>query len=294
LLWGGHLLQQYVVDAWASVEQNTLNWVRHHQKELRADVYSGLRDAAMGDRDDNLNLENHGTRIILPSTHIGSDRHMNQLFQDSMAICCAFHKPDIFITMTANANWPEIQDALLEFESSGENQNAHRKKQNSSDRPDIIAWVFEQKKNALIKELKQGIFGKTVANIHTIEFQKRGLPHMHLLLFLDPADKIHDANDIDSIVSAQIPDPVTQPMLYETVTTCMLHGRCGDANKKAQCMVNGKCSKRYPKEFQEHTLFTANGYPEYARPDNGRTVQKNRHVYDNRDVIPYNPYLSAK
>jgi hypothetical protein len=146
LLWGGNLLQQYVVDAWASIEQNTLNWARHHQKELRADEYSGLRDAAMGDPDENINLENHGSHIILPSTHIGSERHMNQLFQDSMAVCRAFNKPDIFLTMTANPNWPEIQDALLEEELPEPGSNACRRKQTASDRPDIVARVFEQKK----------------------------------------------------------------------------------------------------------------------------------------------------
>jgi hypothetical protein len=294
LFWAGNLLQQFVVDAWASIEQSLLNWVRSHQKELRAEAYSGLRDAAMGDRDENINLENHGSRIILPSTHIGSERHMNQLFQDSMAICRAFNKPDIFLTMTANPNWPEIQDALLEEDLQDPRSTGNRRKQKAHDRPDIVARVFEQKKNAVIKEVKAGIFGKAVAHIHTIEFQKRGLPHMHLLIFLDPADKIHDAHDIDSIVSAQLPDPVTQPLLYETVTTCMLHGPCGDVKPNAKCMVDKKCSKKYPKEFREHTLWSENGYPDYARPDNGRTVQKWNHVYDNRDVVPYNPYLTAK
>jgi hypothetical protein len=42
LFWNEKLLQQYVIDAWASVEQSTLNWIRHHQRELRADVYQGL------------------------------------------------------------------------------------------------------------------------------------------------------------------------------------------------------------------------------------------------------------
>ena len=83
------------------------------EKELRADVYSGLRDAALGDMDNNINLAEHGTQIILPSSFVGSERYMNQLFRDSMAICCAFNKPDIFLTMTANPNWPEIQDQLL-------------------------------------------------------------------------------------------------------------------------------------------------------------------------------------
>jgi len=59
--------------------------------------------------------------------------------------------------------------------------------------------------------------------VHTIEFQKRGLPHMHLLIFLDPDYKIRDANDVDSIMSAQIPDPETEPVLYDIITKSMVH-----------------------------------------------------------------------
>jgi len=121
---------------------------------------------------------------------------------------------------------------------------------------------------------------------------------MHLLIFLDQADKIHDAAHVDSIVSAQIPDPQLHPLLYHTVTTCMLHGRCGDdkdPNKpNPPCMVNGRCSKQFPKDFLETTLFGENGYPRYARPNNGHTIEKNGFTYDNRRVVPYNPYLSAK
>ena len=121
---------------------------------------------------------------------------MLQLFQDSMAICRAFQKPDLFITMTANPNWPEVKEALLQEEG------VHGMPQTSADRPDIVARVFEAKKKALCKEIKDGIFGRAVAMVHTIEFQKRGLPHMHLLLFLHPEDKIRNAADVDSVVSA--------------------------------------------------------------------------------------------
>ena len=217
---------------------------------------------------------------------------MNQLFQDSMAICQFFRKPDIFLTMTANPNWDEIQEALLKESPPGD------KKQTAADRPDIVVCVFEEKKKALIKEIKEGLFGKVVAMVHTIEFQKRGLPHMHLLIFLDGPDKIRTAEDIDSIVSAQIPDPVTQPALYEIITKSMVHGPCGDINPNAKCMVDGKCSKHFPKEFCEHTVYGEDGYPKYAWPNNGRSFEKTangkRHVYDNRDVVPYNAYCSAK
>ena len=246
LFWAGKLFQQYVVDAWASIEQSKLNWVRYHQKELRADVYQGLRDAAMGDRDENFNLAEHGQRLILPSTHIGSERNMLQLYQDSMAICRAFRKPDIFLTMTANPNWVEIQEALLK-EPTVDGQ-----RQAAVDRPDIVARVFEEKKKALLKEIKGGLFGKTSAMVHTIEFQKRGLPHMHLLIFLDPAYKIRNAEDVDSIVSAQIPDPVAHPALYNIITQNMVHGPCGDAKPDAKWMVDGRCSKHYRKEFCEN------------------------------------------
>ena len=51
--------------------------------------------------------------VILPSTHKGGPRYMQQLLQDSLAICREFRKPDLFLTMTANASWPEITQNLF-------------------------------------------------------------------------------------------------------------------------------------------------------------------------------------
>ena len=42
LFHGGQLFQQYICDAWASVEQSNLTWIIYNQKEIRADLYSGL------------------------------------------------------------------------------------------------------------------------------------------------------------------------------------------------------------------------------------------------------------
>jgi len=84
---GSKLLQEYTVDAWASIQQNLLNWTRFNQKKIQADVYQSLCDAVVGDRDNNINLAERGQRIIFLSSFIGSECHMQQLFQDSMAIC---------------------------------------------------------------------------------------------------------------------------------------------------------------------------------------------------------------
>ena len=40
---------------------------------------------------------------------------------------------------------------------------------------DIVARVFNLKLKALIQEIDGGIFGRCVARVHTIEYQKRGL-----------------------------------------------------------------------------------------------------------------------
>ncbi len=87
---------------------------------------------------------------------------------------------------------------------------------------------------------------------YTIEFQKCGLPHMHILIFLDGQWKLFNPEQIDSIIQAHWPDPITQPVLFETVKRCMVHGRC---------------TKGFPKPFCNQTRLTENGYPEYYRPD---------------------------
>lgn len=53
--------------------------------------------------------------------------------------------------------------------------------------------------------------------MYTIEFQKRGLPHVHLLLFLHPDNKYPSSDEIDQIISAEIPSQQDDPELYSLV-----------------------------------------------------------------------------
>ncbi len=72
-----------------------------NQTTLRADQYKGMVDAM---QQDGANNTNFGRMVVLPATFAGSPRHMNQLYQDSMALVKKFGKPDLFITMTCNPN----------------------------------------------------------------------------------------------------------------------------------------------------------------------------------------------
>ena len=256
-----------------------MDFIRRNQQQLRADSYTGLIDYV-----ENLANERNvraGNIVILPSTFEGSPRNLHQRYLDAMALAAKQGKSDIFLTFTCNPKWPEIVDNLLPG-------------QTAADRPDLVARVFKMKLDALKKDLKEGVLGEQVAFVDVIEFQKRGLPHCHMLLHLGNESKLRHADDIDSLISAQIPDPEEEPELYEIIKSCMIHGPCGHLNERSPCMKDGQCSKNFPKQFSEETVMNVNGYPLYARTDNGRTVRVRNIDLDNRWVVPYNPYLSKK
>ena len=167
--------------------------------------------------------------------------------------------------------------------------------QKASDRPDLIVRVFRLKLKQLLSDLiKRQVFGRPLAHVYTIEFQKRGLPHAHILVILADDDKPRDPSQYDTTVSAEIPDRLDNPRLYNIVKWCMIYGPCGLAKKIAPCMRDGRCSKKYPKEFSSITTTANDGYPIYRRMDNSRSVEVGGCLLDNRWVVPYNPFLLLK
>ncbi|WOG89724.1 hypothetical protein DCAR_0208962 [Daucus carota subsp. sativus] len=53
---------------------------------------------------------------------------------------------------------------------------------------------------------------------------KRGLPHVHMLIWLDSASKRNLTSNVDKYVSAEIPDPELDPVGYQAVSAFMMHG----------------------------------------------------------------------
>ncbi|VDP08633.1 unnamed protein product [Heligmosomoides polygyrus] len=201
-------------------------------------------------------------------------------YQDAMTIVSKYGKPDIFLTFTCNPSWDEIQRNL------SPNQSA-------SDRPDLIARVFNLKVKALCHELfKKKALGEVSAYIYVIEFQKRGLPHMHMLITLKGGWKMHTAANVDSLISAELPCSTDDNELFEIVSKNMIHRPCGLLNPSSPCMKNGSCSKRFPKPFRAETSLSVDGYPEYRRRNDGRSVTCRGTSMDNRFVVPYSPYLT--
>jgi hypothetical protein len=155
--------------------------------------------------------------------------------------------------------------------------------------------VFKIKLKELINDIhKKHILGHTITKIYVIEFQKRGLPHAHILIFFAEDCKPHTVEDVDHMISVKLSNPETNRLAHETVARCMMHGPCGVMFPNAPCMEEGKCKKQYPRKFQSETVTDVNEYPIYQCRDTRRTLLVHGVELDNCWVVSHNVYLSTK
>ena len=116
---------------------------------------------------------------------------------------------------------------------------------------------------------EEQVLGRVAGYVYTIEFQKRGLPHMHMLLIMHPDDRPKTAAEVDDFISAELPiideawlsmkpedietklndEEKKQLDLWNLVKTNMVHTPCGKHNSEAYCMRKGRCRFDFPKRL---------------------------------------------
>ncbi|XP_010480868.1 PREDICTED: uncharacterized protein LOC104759661 [Camelina sativa] len=233
------LFQQFLCDAYTTIETNRLSYIKYNVSKKRCENYTTIKNAM---ETGNTNMSEQGNQILIPSSFTGGSRYMVQSYYDAMAICKHYGFPDLFITFTCNPKWPEIT------------RYVQKRGLTAEDRPDIVARIFKIKLESLLKDLtEKRLLGKTKAAMYTIEFQKRGLPHVHILLWMD-----------------------------------------AKTNTNSPCMKDGRCSKLFPKKYEDITKVGSDGYPIYRRRRSEHFVEKGGIKCDNRYVVPYNAKLSLR
>lgn len=137
----GRLWQQYVVDAFYAIEQYRLDWISTYQTTIWSGLYNFIRDAV---RKCDHNPSYVGKAIILPASFTGSQRYMSQHFKDALALCRVIGHPSLFLTMTCNTKWPEIQQMMKSLPGVG-----------VYDAPDVVSRVFKLKLDQLMELIKK-------------------------------------------------------------------------------------------------------------------------------------------
>ncbi|XP_074351702.1 uncharacterized protein LOC141690842 [Apium graveolens] len=244
----------------STIEHTRLWWIRTHQTTLRNELYNNIcRSVSRGDVDSS----NTGKGIVLPAGYVGSKRYMQQNFQDALAVCRYIGHPDIFLTMTCNSLWDEIQK-MMEYVPGCIAPNC----------PDIISRVFRLKLDQLMVDIKD---------------------KKHFGVCIGDADsKKNLKQNVDNFVSAEIPDPLLDPVGYAAMKEFMIHGPCGLQNVKSQCMKDLRCIRYFPKKYCARTTFDDSGFPMYKRRRINIIVEIRKAELDNQWVVPYNRDLLVK
>ena len=252
----GRLANEYIVDMFSRDLDTRLDYIRRNQNQVLED------DASLMGETDLPQSEN----IYLPSSFLGSRKWASDQIADSLTIAAHLGNPTFFVTMTCNPDWPEIRCKL-------------RPGQNFSDIPTVVNRVFKQKLSLLLHTLKTMFpnAGSQRYSIHCVEFQKRGLPHAHILIKYD-RDCI-SPDDIDSVVSAEMPsDPDDRALVQQFMT----HNHpAPDSPPSKYCqrtLPDGSrdCRFHYPFSLCQKTTID----------DEGRVRYRRRHAGDEM-VVPH-------
>ena len=271
----GKLFQQYIVMAQLNVEQKRLYWIRNHQVELRAASYQGLQDYLRSAAE--ATNRQIGKIVILPVTFKNGKRYRYQRYMDALAGIRVFGYYDLFVTFTCNPNWPEIKSNL-------------RAGQHYSDRPDLGCRVFQSKLREFLTFVKNNkVFGPVAYYTYVIEFQKRGLPHAHIVITLVEEARIVDASRVDECISAEIPSVEDDLELRDLVLNLMIHQPCS-AKPSNPCRNGGDCRFKFPKQVREGTSYDGSSWPLYRRRECA-PVRVGAIEVTNADVVPYNGVL---
>lgn len=262
----GRLTNEYVVDMFTRELECRLRYIRSNQSRLRFLEH----DAALMAEDTVEESEN----IYLPASFLGSQRWASNQIADSLAIAADYGPPTFFLTFTCNSDWPEIQSQLLPG-------------QTFTDVPAVVCRVFKQKLAKLMSSLRTMFpnAGRLVYSITSIEFQKRGLPHAHILLKC--AQDCLRPEHIDQVISATLPTNSTDAML---VLKFMVHPSHPpgvinhippDSDHPLKYCERWKdnariCRFGYPKPITPETTFTESGRVRYLR----------RHKHD-ENIVPH-------
>lgn len=184
---------------------------------------------------------------------------MYEYTQDAMSYVRKYGRPDLFITFTCNSQRADVKNNLFNSEEP-------------TDRHDITARVFRHKLKAMMDlNIKLKIFGEVRCWMYSIEWEKGG--HAHILIWLIRNITPHL---IDNIISSEIPDKIKDAQLYAVVAKNMIHGPCGQLYHNSPFMIDGKCSKRYPRAIISEKITGNDGYQQYRRrsPDNNGHKQQ--------------------
>lgn len=248
----GLLMEELIADTYGRYFDNKLTYAYTHIRNLVSE-----RDLRHPENPE------FGRRLFIPASVPGSRAYFQKLNYDAAALTLRLGNCTWFLTITCNPKW-------LEMASLGVDDYALR----SFD----VVRVFKMRVQMLMQVLKSNhLLGTIKGYLYRYEYQNRGLPHVHILLWTDV--DVDDPAIVDEYVCAELPPDDgtdTTRVWRQLIQKFQIHNhssRCGYP-------TTGFCCYNYPRPVNPVTVPT------------GRRIKLRRRKPEDRLVVPYNPILT--
>lgn len=143
----------------------------------------------------------------------GTRSYWKQRSNELLQMCRQLGTPTIFFTLSAaDYHWPDLfrilrprMDRALQARLDSDNLSLAERAAIMHDNPSTVAWFFERRCNIFIKDFMMKQF-KIIDYWFRFEWQHRGSPHIHGLLWLQDAPDVDDIDSLDEEERQQIVD----------------------------------------------------------------------------------------
>ena len=248
----GALAQQFILDGFARAEQQNISYWKSEKVQT---VLRRCRRAKTIIGTTNI------PKVYLPCIS-GSPAYQRRLYHDGLHLATKRGNTHCFITVTANPNWPEIQQLSVHL--------------SPSNRVDAIARAFVGRRRRLMELLDtpnylfEGHMGIDWFLMST-EWQQCGIPHSHLAIRFRIDERVCPMRTdkqqlilMDHLISAQLPEEGTDD--HALVMKYMIHcAPCRACLRKRKGERVQGCRFYYPKKANAFARIDAKGFPMYRR-----------------------------
>lgn len=259
------------------VARRNIQYLFHllHNKDIRAadsGIYASLKTSKMKNinaktminhiRNDTKELEANLSTTL--SAVRGSKEYWSRICSDLKACEVEWGHAQVFFTISCNEwEWTDLIQFIKYMNNDIPNINNFDFEQLISLDPVSVSIFYENKSKAFFNKIllnKNGPFGEVIHYFYRIEYQQRGAPHIHGILWIKDCPTYGQDPDaevlkwIEKHITCRLPDPELEPELYQKVKKYQVH----HDNSSCQRLVNGINKKK--------AIICRYGFPRAIQP----------------------------
>ncbi|CAF1463104.1 unnamed protein product [Rotaria sordida] len=206
----------------------------------------------------------------------GSPQYWSLILSELFAMIRQLGVPTWFCSFSAaDARWIELLHHLADYHNIPRKEKYTWNETNFllNSNPVIVARMFDRRFRGFMKNIilsKCAALGEVTDYFYRVEFQKRGSPHIHMIVWIKNAPKYGENLDdevmkfIDKYITCKMPNERKDPFLHEIIMKVQTHSKSHSKSCKRRDRV---CRFHFPKPISRRTFIVNRKFKEVDNND---------------------------